>query len=78
MTEKRIEAIEITPSTLRCGVGVCPSVFDTQDGSFLIIGKRLEDKDIPGIVKRKIGRDETVIQVPRELIIDLLKEKTYE
>ncbi|MGP1622138.1 hypothetical protein [Prevotella koreensis] len=73
MIKKSFKVREITPLAHRCGVGVCPSVFDTDEGSFLIIGKTLEDKNIPDIVKRKIGEDETVIRVPKGLIMDLLK-----
>lgn len=62
---------EITPKILFCGLAACPSLFETDSGKFLIIGKKLDKDNIPDEVKRKIGNDEMVIEVPKELITDL-------
>lgn len=59
---------EITPSSLKCGVGCCPVVF-RQGKDLLIIGKIV--KEIPESVREKIGSDEQVILVPEELVQDL-------
>ncbi len=62
---------EITPTRHYCGVGTCPSVFDTGEKDYLIIGKVLKDQDIPEEVKAKIGPDECVVSVPRGIIDEL-------
>ena len=66
---------EITPQEFRCGVGMCPSVFDTNDGNLLIIGKSLVDNEIPEMILKKIGENETVVKVPKNLIYGLIVEK---
>lgn len=71
---KKNKIKEITPSAHRCGVALCPAVFDSHDGKFLIIGKVIEESNIPEEVKKKIGENETVVEVPSALILDLLKE----
>ena len=74
---KRMKIKEITPSSLFCGVGACTSVFETEKETFLIIGKKLDSGDIPNEVRKKIGNDEMIIEVPKELIteLDLFKKE---
>lgn len=69
--------VEITPNKLRCALLSCPSVFETDKGTLLIIGKKLDKESVPNEVKRKIGSDEMVIEVPKNLIteLDLFKGK---
>ena len=66
-----MKVIEKTPKKLFCAIGTCPPVFETDNGTLLIIGKKLDKKNIPDEVKRKIGSDEMVIEVPKNLISDL-------
>lgn len=65
---------EITPEQFLCIAAACPSVFETDEKKFLIIGKKLDIDTIPEKIKKKIGNDETVIEVPKNLITDLFKE----
>ena len=65
---------EITPEKFLCMAAACPSVFETDERKLLIIGKKLNTDGIPEKVKKKIGNDETVIEVPKNLIMDLLKK----
>jgi hypothetical protein len=70
--KNKIKLKEITPEPFRCGLGACPAIFEAQDGnSYLIIGKKLSDEDIPEEVKRKIGEDEQVIVIPKGIISEL-------
>lgn len=60
---------EITPSHLRCGVGLCPALFKLDDGNIAIIGKRpLPQKPLPNEVTTKIGENETAIIIPQEYL----------
>ncbi len=61
---------EITPEQLRCGIGLCPAVFDLENGKAAIIGST-KTADLPDEVMRKVGENETVIVVPLELLKDL-------
>jgi hypothetical protein len=69
--DRKIKCFEITPKRFLCVGGACPSVFMTEKGTFLMIGKKLDKENIPDEVKRKIGSDEMVIEVPKNLITDL-------
>ena len=68
---------ERTPNSLYCAIGACPSVFETEKETFLIIGKKLDNDKVPDEVKKKIGKDEMVIEVPKNLIteLDLFKKE---
>ena len=70
-SDGKIKVIEITPNKFHCIAAACPSVFETDSGKLLIIGKKLGKESIPDDVKKKIGSDEMVIEVPKNLITDL-------
>lgn len=58
----------ITPESHRCGVGMCPQVFDAGDGDLIIIGKNLTVGNVPEEVLKHIGAQETAIKIPASLI----------
>ena len=74
---RKIKCFEITPKRFHCIAAACPSVFETEKGTFLIIGKELDNENIPDEVRKKIGNNEMVIEVPKNLItnLDLFKGK---
>ena len=55
----------------QCGVGMCPTVFKTDDGNLLIVGELIPDDQIPEEVREKIGTDEAVVKIPADLVKDL-------
>ena len=57
---------ELTPKIEMCGIGSCPAVFETNKGSYAIIGKRLDAKNLK--VDKRVGRDEVLIEVPKGII----------
>ena len=57
---------ELTPKEMTCGVGVCPAIFETNNETYAVIGKRINAKNL-GISKR-VGSDEVLIEVPKKLI----------
>lgn len=65
-----MKIIDKTPAELACLVGACPSIFELENGTFVIVGKILE-KNIDSKIMNKIGVGETCIEVPRELITKL-------
>lgn len=60
---------EITPSEFMCGGCVCgcPAVFETENNSYVIIGKVLPVSAVEKLQGR-IGADEFVIEVPKGMI----------
>ena len=66
-------AVEKTPAELFCLVGACPSLFETDRGTYIIVGKELNLKEITQEIKKKIGAGEIGIEVPKALIIDIIK-----
>ena len=56
----------ITPLSFSCESGGCPAIFETDKETYLIIGNKVEspEKLLPG----KIGPDETVVEIPADLI----------
>ena len=64
--------VDKTPAVSRCVAYTCPSVFETNRGTYIIIGKKLNQKEISQEIKNKIGVDEIGIEVPKELITELI------
>lgn len=59
---------EITPQTMRCMEIGCPAAFETDEGTCLIVGTLVKSEEIPMEIRRRIGPDEMVIQVPSALL----------
>jgi len=57
---------ELTPKTEMCTAMVCPAIFETNKGSYALIGKKVNAKDLK--VDKRVGKDEVLIEVPKELI----------
>jgi hypothetical protein len=62
---------EITPAALRCIIGACPSVFETDTGSLVVIGSRLGAHQLSCLPKGKIAEHEFAVEVPRDLLARL-------
>jgi hypothetical protein len=59
---------EITPKKLLCGAGPCPAVFKTDRETIIIVGSIPANNDLPQSIRRKIGRGEVAIEVPKSLL----------
>ncbi len=60
---------EITPSELqcnKCGCG-CPAVFESDNHSYVIIGKKL-DQDILNQLGGRIADDEFAIEISKDML----------
>ena len=63
---------EVTPKEMFCIKGTsclfggCPAIFETNNNSYIIIGKKVNGKSL-GISKR-ISKDEILIEVQKSLI----------
>jgi hypothetical protein len=67
-----MELREITPPEFICqNCSACPAVFETESGSYIIIGKKLSAA-VQAQLKNRVADDEFVIEVPKGMI-DKLK-----
>ena len=67
-----MKLIDKTPKSFSCVVGACPAIFETEHGSYVLIGK-VVNKDISdSVLKSRIGRGEIAIEVPKELISQIV------
>lgn len=71
--KNKTKITNVTPVSLNCMGVACPSIFNTDNGKYIIIGKKLEDKDLSQAVKDKIGDGEIAIEIPQELLGELNK-----
>jgi len=59
---------EITPAEFACSTcAACPAVFETENNSYVIIGKKLSPAAQESL-KTRISDDEFVIEVPKGMI----------
>ncbi len=63
--------VEKTPAKLFCAVYACPSVFETNRGTYIIVGKNLNRSEITQEIKNKIGEGEIAVEVPKGLLDEL-------
>jgi len=62
---------EITPAKFACHTSsCCPAVFETENDSYVIIGKVLSDS-AKAQLKNRIADDEFVIEIPKGMIDDI-------
>ena len=55
--KNKLITVEKTPFVLYCAACACPSVFETNRGTFIIVGKELNLKEINQELKNKIGAE---------------------
>jgi hypothetical protein len=60
---------DITPSHLRCVAGYCVAVYKTDDGDFVIIGKK-PGAEISKQIEGKVGPDEEVIVISPDYFVN--------
>jgi hypothetical protein len=56
---------------IRCGGGGCPAVYETDQGTYLVVGRRLSTEE-----KAKLSMDaiEDALEIPAELVESLAKK----
>ncbi len=59
---------DVTPAEFVCSTcAACPAVLETENDSYVIIGKKLSAAALAA-VEGRVGADEYVIEVPRGMI----------
>ena len=62
---------EITPKSFQCVLAACPAIFKTNKGSYVLIGKKINAKEL-GVAKR-VGKGEILVEIPVELLNGVIK-----
>jgi hypothetical protein len=57
---------ELTPASMNCSAVGCPAIFETNQDSYILIGKVVDSKEL-GISER-IGKNEIAVEIPKRLI----------
>ena len=58
---------DMTPEHMRCAWGACPAVYELDDDTVIIIGKKPEDQMIETL-RGRVGEDEYAIVVSKNLL----------
>ena len=65
------DLIELTPNNRQCLIGACPSVFMTPEGSYILIGKKVNSERLP---PGRIGKDEEAVELDQDLLNQALRD----
>lgn len=69
--------VELTPASLRCmgETSACPAVFRTSQGNLLIVGRRVDTSQYPGLAGR-IAEGEEAVEIEEKIITGALSQNT--
>jgi hypothetical protein len=60
-----MKAKNITSRKNYCGIGACPSVFETDRNSLIVIGAVPASNKLPRNILNKIGKGEVAVEIPK-------------
>jgi len=69
-----MELTDIAPERLRCILGACRAVFESDRGTYVIVGRMLGGKDA-GAAEGSIGTGEAAIEIPKEFLREIVEGK---
>jgi len=58
---------EVTPKAMRCIIGSCPQIHQTEE-SYFVVGEKVDPAEVG--LSGKVGESEVLIKVPKKLIDD--------
>lgn len=68
--EKRDYKIkDITPREHKCVIGACPTIVESNNGSYVIVGNLMNKNDLTDLgLLNKVGKNEVAIEIPKSLL----------
>ena len=64
-----MKAKNITPKGAQCGLGpACPAIFQTDRGTYVIVGSIPAMDDLPRNIRKKVGKGETAVEIPDNVL----------
>lgn len=64
----------ITPEPMRCVIGSCPAIHETDRGTFVIIGRRLDAASVAELLPGKVAAHEEAIEISRKLLSEIQQQ----
>lgn len=71
-----LELKEITPKGMSCGIGACPAIFKSNQGSYFLIGRKVNATEIGPDIINRVGSGETLIEIPETLLASFANTPT--
>ena len=71
--KNNLTIIEKTHAKFYCLVATCPAIFETNRGTYIIVGKKLKLNEVSQKVRNKIGDGEISVEIPKGLLDELSK-----
>jgi len=66
--------VECTPQYLRCGIGACPCVFRAEDGTLVIVGRKITSSEARRLrLSKRIGKQEAAIIIHADYLKDAIR-----
>jgi hypothetical protein len=59
---------ELTPKHLLCGIGLCPALFQLDDGRIVVVGSLPTLSELPQEILMRIGSGEAAVVLPPEYL----------
>ncbi len=66
MRKTKLQLKQVSESV--CIVGACPALFKTNRKTYVVVGGRLSAKEAKSVLAGKVGKDETVVEVPARIL----------
>jgi len=63
---------DITPKRMGCGPVGCPAIFEKDNDTYIIVGKKVSS-ELRKKLAKKIATDEVAVEIPRALLSELKK-----
>ena len=65
---------DVSPEAFFCFIGACPAIFETDRGTYLVIGKKVVTQDRASLPLGRVSADEEVIEIPKALLTGLRRD----
>ena len=66
----KYKLVNRTLEEMQCGISFCPGIYESK-GNYIIIGTKVNPADFG--LEKKVGENESLIQVPKKLIDNMEK-----
>lgn len=69
MKKREYKIKNITPNEHKCIIGACPTIVESNNGSYIIVGELMNNNDLSDLgLLKKVGENEVAIEIPKSLL----------
>ena len=65
----------ITPKAQMCFIGACPALYESDRGTIIVIGHKLDSASVAKLLPGKVSTNEAAIEVPKNLFIEIRNKR---